>query len=509
MRPEAGSPHLTIAVIGTGTMGRGIAQIAAAAGCTVLMGDAKDGADEEARNSLAATFAMLAAKGKMTAAEAEAATARLKPTQPTSPDFAKCALVVEAIIEHLDAKRALFSALEDIVPEDCVLATNTSSLSVTAIAAGCKRPERVAGLHFFNPVPLMKVVEVVAGCRTRPDVVDFLSALVRRMGHGAVTTQDTPGFLVNHAGRGFGPEALRLMAEGVADPITIDRILTMQAGFRMGPFELLDLVGLDVTVSVMESIYHQYFQEPRYRPSHLAKARLEAGLLGRKSGQGFYSYVDGQIQRPVQPPPELAPQRGIWVSRAHPGAGGLLAQSLEGMGMRLDPVEAPGAESVCLVTPLGADTSTAAIEQGLDPERVIAIDPLFGFDHGFTAMTSPATRRDVLDSALCMLAQGGKPVWRINDSLGFVAQRMVAGIINIACDIAQQKIASPGDIDLAVKAGLGYPQGPLNWGDKLGAKRILEILETMHRLSGEPRFRPSPWLRRRAGLGLSLLKEEV
>jgi 3-hydroxybutyryl-CoA dehydrogenase len=258
----------------------------------------------------------------------------------------------------------------------------------------------------------------------------------------------------------------------------------------------------------MESIYSQFFHEPRYRPSHIAKARVEAGLLGRKTGQGFYAYKDGQIERPIHPPPDLVPERGIWVSRAHPGAGGLLAQTLEGMGIKLDPPEGPRADSVCLVTPMGADATTAALAEGLDPERVMAVDPLFGFDHYRVAMSTPATRTDILEAALFMLAKDGKPVSHVRDSYGFVSQRMVAGIVNISCDIAQQRIARPEDIDLAVKLGLGYPQGPLAWGDKLGPKRILEILETMHRLSGEPRFRPSPWLKRRAELGLSLLKEE-
>src|SRR5690606_10302928 len=213
--------------------------------------------------------------------------------------LAGCDLVVEAIVERLDAKRALFAELEGIVGEGCVLASNTSSLSVTAIAAGCARPQRVVGWHFFNPVPLMKVVEVVNGARTEPGIVDDMVALSRATGHLPVVAQDTPGFIVNHAGRAYGTESLKALSEGVADVPTIDRILREQvgfdgSGFRLGPFELMDLTGLDVSHPVMESIYRQFYDEARFRPSVITAQRVAAGLLGRKTGEGFYRYADGK-----------------------------------------------------------------------------------------------------------------------------------------------------------------------------------------------------------------------
>ena len=251
------SAHITLAIIGTGAMGRGIAQIAAQAGCRVLLLDTREGAAVEAKDVLGKQWGKLVEKGKLTAEAAAAANARLEIATSTR-DLTYANVVVEAIVEQLDAKRVLFKELDDIVSADCVLATNTSSLSVTAIAAGTKFPERVAGFHFFNPVPLMKVVEVVAGALTDTPALDLLTALAAEWGHTPVRAQDTPGFIVNHAGRGYVTEALAILREGVADVPTIDAILREAAGFRLGPFELLDLTGLDVSHPVMESIYHQY-----------------------------------------------------------------------------------------------------------------------------------------------------------------------------------------------------------------------------------------------------------
>src|SRR5439155_262561 len=267
-----------------------------------------------------------------------------------------------------------------------------SSLSVTAMAAACKRPGRVAGYHFFNPVPVLKIVEVVDGVRTEPWVTDTLTALARRFGHTPVRCKDTPGFIVNHAGRAFVPESLRVLAEGVADFATIDRILVDAAGFRLGPFGLMDLVGLDVAHAVMKSMYQQYYEEPKYRPSFLAEP--------------------------------------------------------------------------------------------------------------------PVARPEVRDAAHGLLAADGVPVSVIKDSPGFVAQRVVAHIVNVGCDIMQMRIASPEDLERAVMLGLGYPRGPLGLGDALGAQKILAVLEAMHSFFLEPRYRPSPWLKRRARLGVSLLTPE-
>ena len=304
----------TIAIVGTGAMGRGIAQIAAQAGSQVLLLDATPGAAQAAQTALQDQWAKLVTKSRITADEASAFSARLRPVQAVA-ELAGCDLVVEAIVERLDIKKTLFAELEAVVRPDAVLATNTSSLSVTAIGAGLQRPERLAGFHFFNPVPLMKVVEVIAGLKTDAAVCTALYDYAKQMGHTPVQAQDTPGFIVNHAGRGYGTEALRIVGEGVTDFATIDRILRDQVGFKLGPFELLDLTALDVSHPVMESIYRQYYDEPRFRPSVITAQRLAGGIVGKKVGEGFYRYVDGVAQVPAEAPvPVVNDIPPVWVS---------------------------------------------------------------------------------------------------------------------------------------------------------------------------------------------------
>ncbi len=489
-------------------MGRGIAQIAASGGDDVVIWDAQAGAAEDACQFIHSMFSRAAEKGRISRSDADAAAQRIRIANGLE-DFASAELVVEAIVERLDAKRGLFQQLDGIVPDKTVLATNTSSLSVTAIGAGTRNPERVAGFHFFNPVPLMKVVEVIPGARTAPAVVEALCGLAERWGHRAVRASDTPGFLVNHAGRGLYTEGLRIVQEGVASPETVDAILRQMAGFRMGPFELLDLTGIDVSFPVMEQIYSQFYQEPRFRPTPLAAQRVSAGLLGRKSGEGFYKYEDGRKIEPASAPSRPAPENArFWIDADVPEHGVILRDRLSQAGFSVETGAKPSAEATCLLATIGVDASTAVSSRGLNPARCLAVDMLFGVDSGLTLMTNPATAESARIAAHGALSVDGKPVFVISDSAGFVAQRVVAMIVNIACDIAQQKIASPQDIDDAVTLGLGYPKGPLALGDQIGAPRILNILEGLQSCYGDPRYRPSPWLRRRAQLGLSLRSGE-
>jgi 3-hydroxybutyryl-CoA dehydrogenase len=504
----ATSPAPVLGVVGCGAMGRGIAQIAAQAGIAVRLFDARPEGAAEARSGIADAWQRLVTKGKMALADAEAAVERLCVCHGLEA-MAGCDVVVEAIVEELEAKRALLRALEPIVGEGCILATNTSSLSVTAMAAGLSRPKRVAGFHFFNPVPLMKVVEVVAGLLTDAAVVDALVALGQRMGHTAVRAKDTPGFIVNHAGRGFGTEGLRILAEDVTSAPDLDRILRDTAGFKMGPCELMDLTGLDVSHPVMESVYRQFYDEPRFRPQPLTRQMLAAGLLGRKAGRGFYAYEEGvQVRAPEPPAPATRPS-SVWVSGARPQLAGRIVELVRQLGGHVDDGTVPAASSLCVVTPLGEDTTTLAVRERLDPARTVAVDALFDLGRRRVVMTSPVTSPAMRDAAQGLLAADGVPVSVIRDSTGLVAQRVVATIINIACDIAQQRIATPEDVDRAVVLGLGYPHGPLAWGDRLGPVTVLEILEAIHGLSGDPRYRPSPWLRRRALLAKSLLTPEA
>jgi 3-hydroxybutyryl-CoA dehydrogenase len=504
---DPASPTLTVGVVGAGIMGRGIAQIAAAAGIEVLLIDVRIGAAKEARGFVARMLDRQAEKGQLAKAAAQAAVERVHVLDDIDA-LVPAGLVVEAIVEDLSAKQRLFADLEQVVSTDAVLATNTSSLSVAAIAAACKRPERVAGYHFFNPVPLMKVVEVIPSQHTAEPVVAALQTLAERMGHRPVRATDSPGFLVNHAGRGYGTEALRILAEGVATPVEIDRILREAAGFRMGPFELYDLVGIDVSHAVMESIYRQFYDEPRFRPQPLTRRYVEAGLLGRKTGAGFYHYVDGRQQVPDEPPAPHGPRRPIWIGRDV--ADRVKLRRLIGRGgFAVHEEESPGPDSVCVVTPLGEDATHAALARGLDATRTVAIDPLFGFEGRLTLMATPVTEPSAIDCVHAAVAAAGRPVSLIRDSAGFVAQRVVAHIVNIGCDIAQQRIASPADIDAAVRLGLGYPKGPLELGDSLGADKILAILKAIHAAYGDPRYRPSPWLVRRARLGIPLVTNDT
>jgi 3-hydroxybutyryl-CoA dehydrogenase len=503
---DVSRPDLSLAVIGTGVMGRGIAQIAAQAGIRALLHDSRPGAAREAKESVSGQLARLAEKGRLERDALDRAQANLVIADSLAA-LASCPIVIEAIVENLDAKRELFRSLEDIVSGDCLIASNTSSFSITAIAAACRRPERIAGFHFFNPVPLMKVVEVVDGLLTAPWVGEALAALALRCGHKPVRAKDTPGFIVNHAGRGYGTEALRILGEGIAEFHEVDRILRDCAGFRLGPFELLDLTGLDVSHPVMESIYRQYYEEPRYRPSPLTGQRVAAGLLGRKSGGGFYRYEEGRKKEIPEPPAPAAKPTRVWISPIDLGVE--LSKCVANLDVEIDGDRRPGRESLCLVAPIGDDASSIAIDLELDPARTVAVDCLLGLNKRRTLMTTPVTSAQMRDAAHGLLASDGVPVSVIHDSPGFVVQRVIAQIVNIACDIAQQRIASPADIDLAVTLGLGYPQGPLAWGDAIGPGTVLDILEALHEFYGDPRYRPSPWLKRRALLGVSLLTIEA
>ena len=490
-------------------MGRGIAQIAAQAGSIVMLFDLQQDASQKAKTELSAQWDRMVAKSKLAPDVAEVCKTRIL-TVNTLAELAACDLVVEAIVERLDVKQTLFSELEAIVSPTAILVSNTSSLSVTAIAAKLEFAQRFAGFHFFNPVPLMKVVEVIAGLKTDAEVCAQLSNYAKQMGHTAVQAQDTPGFIVNHAGRGYGTEALRIVSEGIADFATIDRILRDQASFKLGPFELMDLTALDVSHPVMESVYRQYYDEARYRPSVITAQRMAGGMLGRKTGEGFYKYDGGVMQvAPEAAAPFVARMPPVWVSPRAARRSELL-QLLKNLGAEIETGASASPQALMLVAPLGFDITTVAVVERLDPARTVGIDMLI--DDAATKRrvlaTNPATRIDMRDAAHALFARDGKAVSVIRDSGGFVTQRVVATIVNIASDICQQGICSPKDLETAVTLGLGYPLGPLAMGDRYGPTNILEVLFNMQTVYGDQRYRPSPWLRRRGAIGLSLMHEE-
>ena len=496
----------SMALIGTGVMGMGIAQIAAQAGVEVRLFDAKAGAAEAGLAKLKVTLEKLQAKGKFTEQVLNETLARFV-VLDSIEQIAGVDLVVEAIIENLEIKQSLFKQIEAIVAPSTILATNTSSLSVTAIASNLEHQGRMAGFHFFNPVPLMKIVEVIAGLATDEQVVADLLELAQRMGHFGVRTKDTPGFIVNHAGRAYGTEALKALGEGVASISDIDRILREGAGFRMGPLELFDLTALDVSHPVMESIFNQFYQEDRYRPHPLTRQMLAGKKVGRKVGEGFYKYIDGKKtnEAPAQVVPEVTKFNAVWIAADREQDASLLRDYIRAQGLVLDSAEQPAADSLIILATYGEDSTTASLRLGVDAARVVSIDLLTDFDKHRTLMPSIVTAKNYIDQAHAIFAKDGQSVTVIAESVGFVAQRVLAMVVNLACDIAQQQIATASDIDKAVKLGLGYPHGPISWGDVLGSDRILLILERIYANTGDQRYRPSPWLKRRAQLNLSLL----
>jgi len=292
------NPPLIVGVVGAGAMGRGIAQVAAAAGHRVLLSDARPEVVDRARDTIRSGLARDVAKGRVDQPRADALLARIENVGATTSGlgaFAECGLVIEAVAEDLGVKRELFTALEDVVARESILATNTSSLSVAAIGAATTHADRVVGMHFFNPAPLMALVEIVPAITTAPEITERTRALASVWGKTTVVATDTPGFIVNRVARPFYGEALRMLEEGIADVATIDWALREVGGFRMGPFELMDLIGNDVNFAVTTSVFEGFFYDPRYRPSLVQRRLVDAGLLGRKRERGYYDYRAGAV----------------------------------------------------------------------------------------------------------------------------------------------------------------------------------------------------------------------
>ncbi|MEU1484673.1 3-hydroxyacyl-CoA dehydrogenase [Streptomyces sp. NPDC005752] len=504
---------MRIRIVGAGAMGRGIAQWAAVAGHTVELCDVRTEAVTAAVDFVRSMLDRAVHKGRMSATDSAAALERIVPLEVPWAPGPDVELVIEAVREDLDTKAEVFGKLERALPDSAVFATNTSSLPVTRIAASLRDPGRLAGLHFFNPVPLMKIVELVPGAATRPGIPQTLTALVESCGHRAVTVADTPGFLVNHAGRGLVTEALALLEESVSDPAGIDRIARDVLGLRMGPFELMDLTGLDVTAAVIDSIWQGFRHEDRLRPSFLTPNRVTAGLHGRKTGQGWFAYgPDAPAPAPEAPVTGDA-DRPVFVaggaSAEHAdGAAGLRA-ALTAAGASVENGAGPSDTALVLVPVWGTTVAASVAALGLPPSRTFGVDPLPPAGRrrvlAVTPSADPAAARDAR-AVLARAADGGEP-WAVSvtrDTAGSVAQRLLASVVSVATSIAERALATPADIDLAVTTGLGYPVGPLAWGDRIGAARMLELQRSLHATTGDPRNRPTRWLTERAQLGLAL-----
>ena len=500
----------TIAVIGAGAMGSGIAQIAAQAGHSVRLFDTRMGAAEKARTAIAQTLQGLAAKGKLNAADAAASGARIVAVHALG-DCVSARLVVEAIVEDLAEKRALLRELEKIVPSSTLLASNTSSLSITALAAGLKHPGRVVGMHFFNPVPLMKLVEVVSGLATERDAADAVAATAVAWGKDPVRATSTPGFIVNRCARPFYGEALRLLSEGAADAGTLDALVRDAGGFRMGPFALMDLIGNDVNFAVTRGVWDACYHDPRYAPSVLQHERVAAGFLGRKSGRGFFDYTAGAPAPSVATEPaQAAPQRvtvhgdpGILAPLvARIGKAGVVIERSDRLAAFADGALAAGDAVLALSD---GRTATARASATATPNLVL-VD--LALDYATCTRIALAAADGCVPAALAsatgLMQAAGIAVSRLDDVAALVVLRVVATLANEAADAVTHGIASAEDVDVAMQKGVNYPRGPLRWADEIGVGRIREVLRNLASHYGEDRYRLAPLIARRHAAGRRL-----
>lgn len=489
---------MLIGVVGAGIMGRGIAQVAVAAGHEVRLFDVVPAVAEGALKSIRKGLDGSVKRGKLTDEAADAAESRLHAVGKLS-DMSDADLVIEAVAEDLKIKQGIFRDLEQVVGPGTVLASNTSSLSIGAVASAMESRSRLIGLHFFNPVPAMKLIEIVL----RPDTDAAIAAQAKdfaeSLGKVGIVVQDSPGFLVNLAGRAYVTEALAILRDSIASVHEIDRISREVLGFSLGPFELMDLTGLDVNYPVTENLYVHNFGDPRLRSTWYHRYLLESGNLGRKTGAGFYRDGDDSTRSESTYTAGDAP-----APRVEAAGSETLTTLLKSAGLEL--VARDEAE-LTVIDPRGKDLHTTALERGLDPCTVVAIDTFISDPAVLTLMVGPGTDPSAVRGLAAALATIA-PVTVINDSPGFIAQRLLTAIMNLACDIAQRGVAAPADIDTAVTLGLRYPYGPLAWADSVGPERVVEILDGMVTATGDTRYRPSPWLARRASARLSCLTED-
>ena len=509
MRAAASGPVASaIGVVGAGTMGSGIAQLAALAGARTLVYDAVPEGLERGIERLKQGLTKGAQRGRWSQEDADAAAARVEPVDGLDA-FASCALVIEAIAESLDAKRELFGALAAVVDPGCVLATNTSSLLVTDLAAAVPGPERVVGMHFFNPAPLMRLLEVVAGEQSGEPALALARGTGEAMGKRVIVAGDGPGFLVNRCGRPFGLEAQRLVSEGIATIEQVDRICRLGGGFRMGPFELSDLVGVDVGFEVSKSFYAQSYGEPRWRPTLLAHRIAGSGRSGRKTGRGWYDYSEDRPW-PADPDPP-APGGGednLLVIAGDNVVALEVADLARGAGWRVATPEEAEGDVPFLTIDCGGD----ALVQGgphavlcaegslaaLDPEGGAAgfhaVPPL-GAARLVEATRGPNTSLLAFERTEHLFGTLGKHVEWVGDAPGLVLGRIVAQLVNEAAFALRDGVGSADDIDAGMELGLNHPRGPLAWGDAMGLDHALAILDGLWDEHHDAAYRACPLLR--------------
>ena len=489
------STQTIVAVVGSGAMGAGIAQVAATAGYTVKLFDNRPQAAAKAVDGLRAQFAKLAEKGKLSLEAANAAAGRLMVAGQLA-DLADAGLVIEAIVENLQAKQTLYRDLEDIVGADCIFGTNTSSISVTAIGAALQRPERLAGLHFFNPAPLMALVEVVSGLATDRAVADTLFATAAAWGKTPVHAKSTPGFIVNRVARPYYAEGLRLLGEGAADCATLDAVMREAGGFRMGPFELMDLIGHDVNFAVTRSVWNSFFNDPRFLPSLIQQELVDAGFFGKKSGRGFYDYRAG-AELPAPVTAAACAQPAAITVCGESAAACALSQRLTAAGVNFsrsvstDGRIAQADEAVLFVTD-GRSATQRAYESGVANTVLIDLALDYGKATRMALASAAACAPTAVDAAVGLLQAGGFKVSPLVDIPGLAVMRTVAMLANEAADAVNQGVCSATAADAAMRLGVNYPQGPLAWAEQVGLPAVRDVLAHLGASYGEDRYRISP-----------------
>ena len=501
-----------LGVVGAGTMGAGIAQLGAAAGLRTLLHDPVPEALERGTESARRGLAKWAEKGRV----GEDAAGLLEPVSSLD-ELAPCELVIEAAPERAELKRDLFGALSLVCGDDVVLATNTSSIPVTSLAGAAARPENVVGMHFFNPPPLMPLLELIRAEQTSDEALKLAREVGAAMGKEVIAVADGPGFLVNRCGRPFSGEGLRLLQERVATHDQIDRICRLGGGFRMGPFELMDLVGVDVGFEVAQSFEELSFGEPRWRPSPIQARMVAAGRLGRKSGRGYYEYAEDGSYRPDDPEPP-APGGGDGMAVALLGDGPLadaLRERARGAGYELR--EGGPAE---LVVDAGIDGGEP-LPGGAPADRAVCRPPAssgrgehgaVGFhllppldDARLVELTRlPATQSFACEAAEHFFATLGFVAEWVEDAPGLVLGRIVCQLVNEAAFAIGEGVGSPDDVDTGLTLGLSHPRGPVAWSEATGLDHVPAVLDGLWEERREERYRSAPLLRRAAALGRSL-----
>jgi len=486
-----------IAVIGAGAMGAGIAQVAASSGHSVYLYDIAKGAAEKAIDKTRKGLDKLVKRGKITQNQLDEICQRINPIDDLS-QLADSALVIEAIVENIDIKRQLFSELEALCSAQTILASNTSSISISALAARLDHPGRFAGMHFFNPAPILKLVEIISGLQTDADTASCLYDTAAAWGKLPVHAKSTPGFIVNRVARPFYAEALRSIQENVASPVTIDHLMRDAGGFKMGPFELTDLIGQDVNYAVTESVFNAYYGDTRFQPSIVQREMLDAGLLGRKSGRGFYDYAEDaknpepDVLADFKPPSRVRHHGQFEWDQALLS---LCADHQLQVDMDTEILEDYWLiDGVFLALTDGRTATQRAYEDGI--ENLVIFDLCYDFKKATSIAVSAANQAqpDAINIIAGFFQSLGKQVSPLKDVAGMQVMRTVCMLINEGADAVNQGICDAASVDRAMQSGVAYPKGPMAWANELGLNVVTAVLNNLFVFYGESRYRISPLL---------------